>query len=350
MPARRRCRSPPPAPPVQGPPSPPLRRSPRLVVAACPDVHFRPRRRRTPADAQQQPQLPPRRKPQRLAPQRPHQSSSEEEIPVVTAATPRRKRKEIEAGVQPTKRRRTRANAAQSSRPAARSSPRSKPSSRSSVLLVVAPRCASPEPSSPSAFSLLAQRAPLDMIDLGPTLLSDSAKDDIAANSWNSPPSPLTPLSTAPPSPTSPTSDEQSRPYDSMDVDDAPAESAHARQEQGPGQPDDPRQGPSSSALAPSQVALQPNEQQFQSPQRPSLPLQPLLQPQPPLQLHPHPQPHPQQQAPPQSQQLTLPTYAWYELQQQESQQQILHWEEPPRLDLIKNVWKFACKYRVWDV
>lgn len=344
MPARRRRRSPPPAPPPQVPPSPPLRRSPRLVIAACPDDHFRTHRRRTPTDAQPPAQQSPRKKPPR-PPQQPHQSSSEDGIPVTMAATPRRKRKEIDAGVQPAKRRRTRASAAPPSRPAARSSPRSKLPARSSMLVVVAQGRMSPEPSSPSAFSLLAQRAPLDMIDLGPALLSDSAKDDLASNSWTSPPSPLTPLSTAPPSPTSPTSEEPSRPHDCMDVDGTPVECAQTQQEQGPGHPDPGRQGSPSSTLGLSQVALQPNEQQFPATQGPSQPLQPLLQPQ--LQAL----PQPPQQPPPSPHQLTLPPYAWYELQQQhESQQQILHWEEPPRLDLVKNVWKFACRYRVWDV
>lgn len=342
MPARRRRRSPPPVPPPQVPPTPPLRRSPRLVIAAPTDDRFCTHRRRTPTDAQPQTQQSPRKKPQR-PPQQPRQSSSEEEIPVTMGATPRRKRKEIDAGVQPAKRRRTRASAAPPSRPGARSSPRSKLPTRSSMLVVVAQGRMSPEPSSPSAFSLLAQRAPLDMIDLGPALLSDNAKDDLAPNSWTSPPSPLTPLSTAPPSPTSPTSEEPpSRPHDCMDVDGAPAEPAQSQQEQGAGHPDHVRQGSSSSTVGVSQVALPPNEQQFPATQGPSQPLQPILQPQvPALPQPPPPPPH----------QLTLPPYAWYELQQQhESQQQILHWEEPPRLDLVKNVWKFACRYRVWDV
>lgn len=352
---RRRPQQRPKTPPIPQPaPGQPLRRSPRLVVAACPDDHLRTRLCRTASDPQlqQQAQQPRKRKKQQgqqTRPPLPAASSSSEDDDTATSATPRRKRKEIaNVQVQPAKRLRTRAETP----PPRRSSPRS----RKNVLLVVAPCRNSPEPPPTSAFSLLAQRAPLDMIDLGPTLLSDCSKDETTL-SWTSPPSPLTPLSTAPPSPTSPTSaptDEKGLPKpldDSMDVDDAappsrspdkPAECAHSPQEtQGPGQRhDDTPQGslsPSSSSTTPLQ-SLQPQATQQQHPFQQQLPVQ--SQPLQPLLQH---QYQSQQQAPP-------PHYTWYELQQQESQQQILHWEEPPRLDLIKNVWKFACKYRVWDV
>ncbi|KAF8629750.1 hypothetical protein AX15_003290 [Amanita polypyramis BW_CC] len=85
-------------------------------------------------------------------------------------------------------------------------------------------------------------------------------------------------------------------------------------------------------------VPLQILQAQPQSLQTQSLPL--------PLQPQPLTQTQPQQQQ--QQQQVAIPSFGWYDVQ--EPQQQIIHWEDPPRLELVKNIWKFACKYRVWDV
>ncbi|KAF8623296.1 hypothetical protein AX17_007468 [Amanita inopinata Kibby_2008] len=412
-------------------------------------------------------------------------STSSEEDERATAArvttSARRKRKENTSAVleAPTKRLRTRAVVLPPNPPTPPSTARATPSrltrssahsrktssrpksSPSKVVLVVARR-SSPEPpspslsaappklntssppSSPSAFTLLAsspQRAPLDIIDLGPTLHSKpesprhsshltlvtdvgdcgqltpdssmrNSPDATAAYvlpSWSSPPSPLTPLSTAPPSPTSTTNGCTSTP-DSLESIKACAEQKEKEDQYGalsnssmqstqslpstwtssveePPPSPLPITGPSTanesmgidvdanasadqrlSLSSPVQtlsvgssdnVGQQQQVGQVTYNARQDFSRQDMLsytnsQPGQPQQLGSQlrqPQLQPQASSQPQlQQQQQQPSYGWYDPQIHEAQQQILYWEDPPRMEHIKSMWKYACKYRIWDV
>ncbi|PFH47768.1 hypothetical protein AMATHDRAFT_6436 [Amanita thiersii Skay4041] len=67
-------------------------------------------------------------------------------------------------------------------------------------------------------------------------------------------------------------------------------------------------------------------------------------------QLQPPPQQLQQQQQIQQQVQQQVGSYGWYDPSVPEPRPAILHWEEPPRVDLVKSMWKFACKYRVWEM
>ncbi|KIL65772.1 hypothetical protein M378DRAFT_10624 [Amanita muscaria Koide BX008] len=330
--------------------------------------------------------------------------------------------------------------------PAPAPPPPSPPPQHGPPLMPCKSNASSPTSSpSASAFALLAaspQRAPLELIDIGPPLISHNEssrhsgfsgipglvsssteytkdgdhwikegnpiKTVTGTGIWTSPPSPLTPLSTAPPSPTSPTtsttdvfdvkldmlssslssppsspvlpsvmpslaaaSSPSSAAHDSMDVD-VPNTASDANLTAleavsvtqniliqigpSPNQSEDGVNVPLPMTQPPStiqDITTTATTYGFSQEQSPHLQLSPQAQPQASSQSQSQSQlvqTQGQTQGQPQQSAFTH-SYAWYELPDSSAQQQqIIHWEEPPRLESTKNVWKFACKYRVWDV